>query len=110
MTYFRIAASWPAAWFLYGLAVLLYHALCFIDVPLEQESMAWQPRLSVFERARLFVVSLLYPVYNWIMIASSAIQDWGGGQRGPWTVVNECTISEADIADDVVPAEVERAQ
>lgn len=114
MTYLRTVAAWPASWLLYGFGDLIYKFLDAIDVPLTQETAVAEPPLSRFERARLIFVGLLYPLYNLSMIGSSAVQTWGGDKGGPWEGVptltdelSDATITEEDVANDNVPAEVE---
>lgn len=113
MTILRTAAAWPASWLLYAFGDLTYKFLDAIDVPIEQETVLFeQPPLSLWQRIRLFFVGLLYPLYNLTMIASSAVQEWGGDKAGPWSLPpynfdNDALLTEVDITDDNVPAEVE---
>ena len=60
--------GWPAVWILYGAGHVLSRPLMWWD---------WADCLA----------PVLYPPYNWCMIASGYAQDWAG-LKSPWRRVN----------------------
>lgn len=78
-------AGFLASWSLYWIGDAFYRFIDAIDVPYEVEDPhTVDYPITKLERFQLATVAALYPIYNWLMIASSVVQDWGGG-RGPWT-------------------------
>lgn len=83
MNYLKRASGWIAAWTLYGAGSVVAWSMNAVDVPYKCEDAVEEPPLTRIEHLRLTSVWPLYVVYNWLMLTSSDVQDWGGG-AGPW--------------------------
>ncbi|MEX3933334.1 hypothetical protein AB4Y32_16275 [Paraburkholderia phymatum] len=58
----RRATGFAVSWLLFGIGHIVSRPMLWWDWP-------------------------VYPVYNWLMLASCGVQDWGGS--GPWEVAND---------------------
>lgn len=57
----KLIVAWPASWLLYLLGDLLSYPMSYFTYG-----------------------HIVYPLYNWLMVTSGTIQDWGAPTSGPW--------------------------